>query len=376
MRRHLTARRVSGQCRRWPMAAAAHGAAVDAGRNDGDAHRAGDADLHRRRDRAAGDGGTGLSRCVRRRTRQSAPAGADVSSPARNDRERPIPAPAVERKRALAKEARWRRHRCVPPAAPAASPPLSAPSARDPAAASAQGDDKVMAAADGARAKEEVAGSPADAAAGTVAAARASREQRVDARRSCAAAPSTAKANDQRCRPAEAGVTAPTARGVAQAPMRQAPSPTGRWRRGHMRGEVDDRRDGNCAPKIGWRKSSSCARPAGTKRPMRNSSASANAIRRSRCRRRHCRRPAHAELRTVRRVTAIPSHVVLSTRSRRSTRCTPGSAWSPDRMAAYRQRAMRVRSQRGSTSSTMPGSARTRPESRRLPCSTHVALQR
>lgn len=93
--------------------------------------------------------------------RQSAPAGTDAGglaapSTAMNA---DSAAPALEHKRALAKEGAVAAPPiAVPPARTApGSAPTSPPSARDQAAASDQADAKVAAAAEGARAKEEVA---------------------------------------------------------------------------------------------------------------------------------------------------------------------------------------------------------------------------
>ena len=183
---------------------------------------------------------------------QNAPTGGDVSGPAAPSTALSAEsgAPAVERRRALAKESGVAAPPiAVPPAATTpASAPSSAPSARDQAAATAQIDAKVMAAAEGARAKEEVA-APLSAAmpAAPSPAREASRSNESTPAVTVPAAPMTQ---------AKADATPPTdaesrrkeradGTGAALSTMRQAPAPTGALGAGvgTSRSEVDARSD-------------------------------------------------------------------------------------------------------------------------------------
>ena len=186
-------------------------------------------------------------------TRQTAPAGADVSSPAAPSTAMSADSgvPAVERKRALAKESGM----AAPPIAvpPATTPPASAPSsassARDQASASAQVDAKVMAATEGARAREEVAAqfSPAMPAAPSPA-REASRSNESTPAATVPAAPMPqAKADAPLPTDAESRRSGRAdGTGAALSKLRQAPAPTGALGAGvgTSRSEVDAPTDG------------------------------------------------------------------------------------------------------------------------------------
>ncbi len=185
--------------------------------------------------------------------RQSAPAGADVSSPASPSTAMSADssAPAVERKRALAKESGVAAPPiAVPPATtPPASAPSSAPSARDQAAASAQADAKVMAAAEGARAKEEAAAqfspTPPPAPSPTREASRSN--ESTPAAAAPAAPMPQAKADAALPTEAESRRNGRAdSTGAALSRLRQAPAPTGALGAGvgTSRSEVDVPTDG------------------------------------------------------------------------------------------------------------------------------------
>ena len=184
--------------------------------------------------------------------RQDAPAGSDVrgpDSPSTAASAEPG-APAVERKRATARES-------AVAAPPAAAPPRtlpdsaasSAPVARDQAAVSAQADAKVAAAVEGARVKEEAAAqfSPATPSAPSPAREASRSNESVPAaappapplpRAKVDAAPTT-DAESRRSGRADGT-------GAALSKLRQEPAPTGALSAGiaTSRSEVDARTDG------------------------------------------------------------------------------------------------------------------------------------
>ena len=165
---------------------------------------------------------------------QSAPAGADVSKPTAPSAASSAASdsPAAERKRALAKESGI----ASPPIAvpPATTPPAaalsSAPTTRDQAAASAQIDAKVMAATEGARAKEEVAAQFSPAMPASPSPAREASRSNESATAPAAPAVSMPQAKADATLPTEAeGRRNERSDGASASlsKLRQAPAPTG-----------------------------------------------------------------------------------------------------------------------------------------------------
>ena len=184
--------------------------------------------------------------------RQSAPVGSDVGGLAAPSTAMSADsaAPSAERKRALAKEGVVAAPPiAVPPARTAPeSAPSSPPSARDQATANAQADAKVTAAAQGARAKEEVAAqfSPAVPSARSPAReASRSNDSAPDATVPAAPLPQ-AKADAAQPTDAESRRNGRAdSSGPALSKLRQAPAPTGAPGAGvgTSRSEVDARTD-------------------------------------------------------------------------------------------------------------------------------------